>query len=231
MVKKIFLGLFAFSFGLYAVVSVYLMLTEPDSENFVGYIMMFLFCAVAAFFLGRACQRTKTKGQMQQEAQDAQRQLSQQRARRAAEAEQMTALTMVPMPGSLLSKPGEICYYHAPATALVVKNQVVGRTGSHTSSSVRVMKGVSIHSGSSRSQSVRGDVGYTYPGYLTITSQRFVMTGDKGFEMPAGKLTAVTYYGDYEGVLLQFGGSSHTLLMDDPATVVKIVHLMHEAHQ
>lgn len=57
------------------------------------------------------------------------------------------------------------------------------------------------------------------------------MTGDKGFEMPAGKLTTVTYYGDYEGVLLQSGGSSHTLLLDDPATVVKIIHLMHEVHQ
>ena len=226
MVKKILLGYFAVAFCIVGVMVLTQIGAEPGAGYVAACVMEAVACFVIAFFLGRACLRTKTKKQQLQEEQAVQQQRLERKARQAAQADSMTALPVVPMPGALIAKPGEVCHFHAPATTLVVKNQVVGRTGTHVSSSVRIAKGVSLRTGKSQSQSVRDDVGYSYPGYLTVTSQRIVMTGDKGFDAPVGKLTALTYYGNGDGLQLQFGSSTYTLLLDDPYSVVKIVHLV-----
>lgn len=52
------------------------------------------------------------------------------------------------------------------------------------------------------------------------------MTGAKGFDHPISKLTALSLYGDNEGIIIQFGRSTVSILMDAPYWVTKIVSLM-----
>lgn len=143
-----------------------------------------------------------------------------------AEAREMTELPIVPAPIGIMLKPGERCCYQSAASVLVIKNQVVGRTGSSGGVSVRVAKGVTLHSGSGGGRTIRQDVAYTYPGIFSITDQRFVMTGEKGFEYPLEKLTSILPYNGYEGATLQFGRSSFTLLMDESFWIAKMIDLI-----
>lgn len=127
---------------------------------------------------------------------------------------------------SVVLRPDEICHYQEPASVLQVKNEVVGHTSGSAGVSVRVAKGLTLHSGGSRGHAIRQNVAHLHPGYLTITNQRFVMTGDKGFDHPLSKLTAMTPYNGYEGIMLQFGRSVYTVIMDEPFIVPKIWDLL-----
>ena len=131
-------------------------------------------------------------------------------------------------PLSILLKPNEICHFQTQAQLLMVKNQVVGHTGGSSGASVRIAKGLTIRSGGYRGTSIRKDVSYFYPGLLTITNQRFIMTGEKGFEDPIDNLTAFSPYNGYAGITLQFGSHSHTLIMNEPYWIPKIWDLLHE---
>lgn len=61
-----------------------------------------------------------------------------------------------------------------------------------------------------------------------MTSQRIIMTGEKAFEYPLSKLTTLTPYYQFQGITLQFGKSTHTILMDEPYWVPKIIDLIHK---
>jgi len=137
-----------------------------------------------------------------------------------------TELPIVSAPIGVVLRPGERCCYQADASVLVVKNQVVGRAGGGGGVSVRVAKGVSVRSSSGSSRTVREDVAYTYPGIFSMTDQRFVMTGEKAFEYPLDKLTSLTPYNGYDGINLQFGQKSYTILMPEPFWIPKIIDLL-----
>lgn len=138
----------------------------------------------------------------------------------------MAELPTVAEPSGIILHDGEVCCWQCHAKTLIVKNQVVGKTGSHGGASLHVTKNVTWHSGSSSSKTIRDNVAYTYPGIFSFTTQRVIMTGEKGFEYPVGKLTATAIYGDYRGCVLQFGQNSYTILMDEPYWVPKIVELL-----
>lgn len=138
------------------------------------------------------------------------------------------AMTELPVlePYSIMMRAGELCHYQAVASVLIIKNQVVGRTGGSGGVSVRVAKGLTLHRGRGASRTIRQDISYIYPGILSITNQRIIMTGDQGFECPLPKLTSLLPYNRYEGITLQFGRSAYTLLMDEPFVVPKILELI-----
>lgn len=144
---------------------------------------------------------------------------------RIAEVGAMTELPVLE-PYAIMMHAGELCHYQAVASVLIIKNQVVGRTGGSGGVSVRVAKGLTLHSGRGASRTIRQDISYTYPGILSITNQRIIMTGDQGFECPLSKLTSLLPYNRYEGITLQFGRSTYTLLMDEPFVVPKILELI-----
>ncbi len=139
----------------------------------------------------------------------------------------MTALSVV-NPVSVILRPGEICHYQESASVLQVKNEVVGHTSGSTGVSVRVAKGLTLHSGGSRGHAIRQAVSHLHPGLFTITNQRFIMTGEKGFDHPLSKLTAMTPYNGYEGITLQFGRSVYTVIMDESYIVPKIWDLINQ---
>lgn len=148
---------------------------------------------------------------------------------RIAEVGAMTELPVLE-PYAIVTHAGEVCHYQAAASVLIIKNQVVGRTGGSGGVSVRVAKGLTLHSGRGASQAIRKDIPYTYPGILTITNQRMIMTGEKGFEYPLMKITSMVPYNRYDGIILQFGRSTFTLLMDEPFAVPKILELIGAKH-
>lgn len=145
---------------------------------------------------------------------------------RAQEVERSITLPVVDHPSVIIVKSGETCHFQSQAKTLIVKNQVVGREGEYGGSSFRVTKRVAWHSGGSKSRTIRDNVAYTYPGVFSLTNQRIIMTGEKGFEYSLDKLTAAVIYGEYQGCVLQFGQNSYTILMDEPYWVPKIVELL-----
>ena len=136
-----------------------------------------------------------------------------------------TELPIVAAPVGLILQPGEICHFQAPASVLVIKNQVTGYTGGSSGVSVHVAKGLTLHSGGSNSRAIRQDVSYTYPGVFSLTNQRIIMTGEKAVEKPLNKLSNIQPYGR-EGITLQFGSQSVTIIMGHPLWVPKILDLM-----
>lgn len=151
------------------------------------------------------------------------------RKQRISEIGAVTELPVVAAPMSIMMKQGEVCHYQATATVVIIKNQVVAYSGGSGGVSVRVAKGVTLHSGRSRSAPVRQNVATEFPGFFTMTNQRIIMTGEKGFEHPLTKLTAITPWNGYAGIELQFGKSNYTIKMAEPYWVPKIIDLLNEA--
>lgn len=139
-----------------------------------------------------------------------------------------TVLPVVEYPSAVILRDKEVCHYQRGGYVVVVKNQVVGRTGGYGGASVRIAKGLTIHSGSSAGRTIRKDVTYTYPGILTMTNQRIMMTGEKGFEYPIKKLTSLSPYNGFAGIILQFGRSSFTVIAEETYWIPKILDLLHE---
>ena len=154
------------------------------------------------------------------------------RKRRLRQLQQKTAAAqlrfppVISLPQHVLLRRGERCHYQGKATLLVIKHEVVGHRTSYSGSSVEILDGFSLDSGSGYSQAVRGLVPYTYPGLLTITSQRVIMTGESSFEHSVSSLTSMQFLENYDGLELQFGGTTCKLLLDDPFIVDRILNLV-----
>lgn len=120
---------------------------------------------------------------------------------------------------------GEVCHYQRPASSVVTKNLVTRYEGRSSGVSVRVMKGVSIRSGSSRGVPIREDVKREYDGTLTITNQRVVMSSEKGgFEKAIGKISYMEE--TEEELVIQADGSLYTIKTDYPFWPKKIIELV-----
>lgn len=174
-------------------------------------------------------QKQKEKEEKEQRIQEAFETAEQIKAERIQEIYNITDLPVVANPMAIVLKPGEICHFQTAASVEVIKQEVIGRTTGHGGVSVRVAKGITLHSGSSQGHSIKGNVAYTYPGFITMTNQRIVMTGEKGFDFPISKLTSMTPYigSKYpDGITLQFGKSVFNILMDEPYWIPKIIDLL-----
>ncbi len=107
---------------------------------------------------------------------------------------------------------GEVSVYHSQAIRQETKNRVIGRTGSYSGGTVRVAKGLSIHTGGSSSRPIYGDVSMQYPGEFIITNERIIfLSNQKGFEIKHQNITAATAYKD--GFAFQSKNTSYVLLL------------------
>lgn len=227
MVKKVLCWFFGVYFALGATGGILATFSPAAGENRVPFAIFTAVLAVLSYFLIKTARKPKgvKKGKSKVEGNkdfsvgqaDFQMQCK-------AQAENATALPVEENPISVVLKPGEVCYYQRSAFVLVVKNETVGHTSGHSGISVRVAKGVTLHSGGGRGHAVKRNVTYKFPGFFTMTSQRILMTGEKGFDYPVEKLTALTEYTD--GVGLQFGSKNYILTMDEPYWPNKILSLM-----
>lgn len=191
----------------------------------VAFALIAIGC-ILSFKKGR--EKQAIKAFQKQEEEKAFAEAQRQREDRMQKALSMSTLPVEQYPEAIILNAGEICHYQIPAVAVVVKNQVVGRTGGSGGVSVRVAKGVTLHSGRSAGKTIRDDVPYFYGGVFSITNQRIIMTGESSFEHPVNKLTSITPYScvSGDGVTLQFGRTTHNLLVDEPYWISKIVELI-----
>lgn len=112
-------------------------------------------------------------------------------------------------------QPGEVLIYAAPAQTFADKEQVVGYSGKSAGVSVRVAKGVSVRSGRSGGNTIRGTVRQTKAGDLLITNKRILFSGkDDSFDIPLQKISMVKPL-SRTSLLIQSGQSSKNLLFDE----------------
>ena len=107
---------------------------------------------------------------------------------------------------------GEVAVYHSQATRQETKNRVIGKTGNYGGGTIRIAKGLSIHTGGSSSKSIYGNVSMQYPGEFIITNERIIFfSNQKGFELKHQNITAATAYKD--GFAFQSKNTSYILLV------------------
>ena len=228
ILKKFFLWIIGIFSALMVIVGGSVMLDESFRESggglstFILVVIVLLFAFVAVYCIqsarGKWGQRKKLKMQLGKDANH--------QAQRRDEAESATVLPVEKSPVSVVLKPGEICYYQHPASVIVVKNETVGHTAGSQGISIRVTKGMTLHSGGTRGRAIKKNVFYDFPGFFTMTNKRILMTGEKGFDFPVEKLTALTSYSD--GLELQFGSKNYILSIDEPYWPSKILSLMRD---
>lgn len=86
----------------------------------------------------------------------------------------------------------EVIIYAAPATSYVDKYKTVGYSGKSFGASIKVTKGLTIHSGEQGGELIRRSVRDSFTGVYIITNKRIIFVSNTdGFEYKLEKLTAV----------------------------------------
>lgn len=223
MIKKVLCWFFGIYFAVGTLGGIIVTILPDTGELRMMYAAFTVAFGAASYFLIKTARKPKVHSKKEQQK-IAEQNFQDERQRRISTVKAITKLPVESSPMSVILKPNEICYYQHTADVLIVKNETVGHTSGTRGISVRVAKGVTLHGGGSRGRAIKQDVTYKFPGFFTMTSQRILMTGEKGFDYPVEKLTALTEYTD--GVGLQFGSKNFILAMDEPYWPNKILSLM-----
>lgn len=130
-------------------------------------------------------------------------------------------LPVVNAPGIILSR-GEICRL-AESVKIGKTKTITTRTVTYRSGgSVRIAKGLSVHSGSSSSRPIRENILDAVSGTLYVTNRRIVASSQKyNFDKPLNALSSYTMYTD--GFSLQFGKESFTFLVRDRVYIMTVL--------
>ena len=122
----------------------------------------------------------------------------------------------------------EVCFYFGKAKSYHKKNIVTGYKGNGAGVSLRITKGVSIHTGGSGKQAIRQDVIESYNGQFFVTNKRFILLADKyGFSVSIPKILQVQRFRN--GFTFYLASKQHTVLTDDVEYIAEIMNLMNEA--
>lgn len=130
---------------------------------------------------------------------------------------------------SIKLRPDEACYFEGEGFSYQSKDVVSGYRRSSHGSSLRVMRGYSIHRSDGQSDVIRKTIKTEYPGRLFITNERMVFLAERyGFDIGFDKLSNITMYNEYLEV---FAGSKffrvytpHTIFIRDLITLMNICH-------
>ena len=108
----------------------------------------------------------------------------------------------------------EVVVYAAPAQTFKDKEQVVGYSRGSSGASIRVAKGLSVHTGGGSSRAIRQEVRSTNNGDFIITNKRILFVGkDDSFEFKIDNISTVKPL-DQMSLLIQSGRSSKNILFD-----------------
>lgn len=130
---------------------------------------------------------------------------------------------------SMRLNPGEACYFEGEGFSYHSKDIVAGYRSSSHGSSMRVMRGYSIHRSNGQSNAIRKTVTTEHPGRLYITNERIVFLAERyGFDIGFNKLSNITMYNKFIEV---FSGSKffrvytpHCIFIRDLITLMNICH-------
>ena len=105
---------------------------------------------------------------------------------------------------------GEVAHYFAPARRYITKTKAVGRTGGRGGVSVRVAKGVTVHTGRSAGQTIYDDVTDTFNGSIVLTNRRLIFVAERnGFDVKLSSISAIV-----PGTLIMIQSGSKSFMME-----------------
>ena len=129
-------------------------------------------------------------------------------------------------PGMNLKK-NEICFYQCAANAVHIKNVVVGTQRNSIYLGSRKKSGLSLGTGFSTNQNVRGDVAEKYPGSLFITNQRIVLSSIRyGFEILLKNITTLDFMSD--GFSVTSKGKTHLVETKCAYDIKRLIQINNE---
>lgn len=198
---------------LYMDVATIIMFNKYDTQNKL--VSIFVWC-ITAFFIFKLGQSKLglTKKQRLQQAEE-------------KEAIQQLRNGVIPTlyHCSIILKENERAVFECPAYMSIVKNKLVGSTGSGGGISVRVARGVYMRSGNSGSRKIYKDVKETYSGTFVVTNQRMVFVNiQKGFEIPFSALTSVCSTGSYLNIQSKTKG--YKIFMTSSSVVEEMIKVL-----
>lgn len=127
----------------------------------------------------------------------------------------------------IILQPDEVMLYAVPANVFNDKERVVGYTGGSAGVSVRVTKGVSIKTSSSKGKAVRSNVREYNNGDLVITNKKVIFVASmNGFEIPVKKITATKIL-TKQSFIIQVGNSSKNISMEESLTAYVLTMIEH----
>ena len=125
---------------------------------------------------------------------------------------------------------GEVCFYEGYAQSYRKKNVVTGYKGAGAGVSVRIAKGVSVHTGGSGRQAIREDVSEKHDAQFFITNKRLLLLADKyGFTVRIQSILQMQFKTD--GMIIHTASKQHTLLSNDIEMIKAIIGLMNDAYK
>lgn len=125
---------------------------------------------------------------------------------------------------NIVLQEGEICIHNEQITVEVIKNVVTGYTGGGGGVSVRVAKGLSVRNGASERKAIRNNVSNFYPGILSITNKRIVLSSEKAsINCSFDKIGAVAPYKKEKAFSLQVGDKTFKILCKNPKKVCNLI--------
>jgi len=131
---------------------------------------------------------------------------------------------------SITLQKDEVCFYEGTAKSYHKKNVVTGYKGNGAGVSVRLTKGVSVHTGGSGKQAIRQDVIDTFDGQLFLTNKRVILLAEKyGFVISIPKILQVIPRSN--GIVFHVDSKQHTVLTDDSKYICEIIKLMNSAYE
>lgn len=118
----------------------------------------------------------------------------------------------------------EICHYMEKGYTFKEKTITTGYTGKSSGVSIKLMDGLTYRTGGSGSKAIRETQRTTYTGILYITNKRVIYTStNECFDKTFDKITSITEAKD--GVILQIGSSSYSIIIETPAEFVKVFNI------
>lgn len=114
---------------------------------------------------------------------------------------------------------GEVIVYAVPSATFKDQEKIVAYAGRSSGASVRVAKGLTVRTGSSRGNPIRNTVRKHNSGDLIVTNKRIVFIGkDDSFDFPIDKISATKPL-TLDSFVLQSGSSSKNIYVNSKALV------------
>lgn len=125
---------------------------------------------------------------------------------------------------------GEVCHYSGVANYVTVKSRVVGHEADRAGVSVRVVKGVTYHTGGTKGKAIRGNVMEKERGTLFVTNKRVIFVApNNGFDRKFSELSVVIPCSD--GMQLQIKSKTHSFLTNDGTYICGIIRRVMESEE
>ena len=129
-------------------------------------------------------------------------------------------------PSNLILQNDEYCCFMDNGKTFKQKVVTTGYVNNRQGGSVRIMKGVSYHTGTGQSRAIRETQTEIFDGTIYITNKRliYVSKGGDSFDKAIPKLTSVEEAED--GVIIQIGAKTYSIILDTHVLFMQIFNIV-----